>query len=199
VIEHRLAKVFAVVAAERLRALTDWFVGKPFERIGSPTIHIALSAIAIIGSCVPRTQSSATAHGREVELRIGSTRTALALAIQPSAHCKLKIEYDIKFILCWLRERAMKDKRFAGGGSQYESFNELPDVRACRWNQLYLPQKEGLMGGIDITDARSLVQSVADQSGQVCFANPGTSEKHLVAALDGVGRNGPYLVEVITH
>jgi acetolactate synthase I/II/III large subunit len=42
------------------------------------------------------------------------------------------------------------------------------------------------MGGIAITGARALVQSLADQGVRVCFANPGTSEMHLVAALDDV-------------
>jgi acetolactate synthase I/II/III large subunit len=36
------------------------------------------------------------------------------------------------------------------------------------------------------TGAQSLVQSLADQGVCVCFANPGTSEMHLVAALDNV-------------
>ncbi len=42
------------------------------------------------------------------------------------------------------------------------------------------------MDGIEITGARALVQSLADHGVRVCFANPGTSEMHLVAALDGV-------------
>jgi acetolactate synthase I/II/III large subunit len=36
------------------------------------------------------------------------------------------------------------------------------------------------------TGAQALVQSLVDQGIRVCFANPGTSEMHLVAALDGV-------------
>jgi acetolactate synthase I/II/III large subunit len=36
------------------------------------------------------------------------------------------------------------------------------------------------------TGAQTLVQCLADQGVRVCFANPGTSEMHLVAALDGV-------------
>ncbi len=36
------------------------------------------------------------------------------------------------------------------------------------------------------TGAQILVQSLADAGVQVCFANPGTSEMHLVSALDGV-------------
>jgi acetolactate synthase I/II/III large subunit len=36
------------------------------------------------------------------------------------------------------------------------------------------------------TGAQALVQTLADQGIRICFANPGTSEMHLVAALDGV-------------
>jgi acetolactate synthase I/II/III large subunit len=36
------------------------------------------------------------------------------------------------------------------------------------------------------TGAHALVQSLADQGVRVCFANPGTSEMHLVAAIDSV-------------
>jgi acetolactate synthase I/II/III large subunit len=41
------------------------------------------------------------------------------------------------------------------------------------------------MGVIEITGARALVQSLADQGVRFCFASPGTSEMHLVAARDG--------------
>lgn len=42
------------------------------------------------------------------------------------------------------------------------------------------------MNGAIKTGAQTLVKSLADQGVRVCFANPGTSEMHLVAALDGV-------------
>ncbi len=35
--------------------------------------------------------------------------------------------------------------------------------------------------------AESLVETLADAGVEVCFANPGTSEMHFVAALDRVG------------
>src|SRR3954447_4402759 len=41
--------------------------------------------------------------------------------------------------------------------------------------------------------AESLVRTVADAGVEVCFANPGTTEMHLVQALDDVGRIRPVL------
>jgi acetolactate synthase-1/2/3 large subunit len=42
------------------------------------------------------------------------------------------------------------------------------------------------MSGPAINGARSLIRTLADSSVDVCFANPGTSEMHFVAALDAV-------------
>jgi acetolactate synthase-1/2/3 large subunit len=44
-----------------------------------------------------------------------------------------------------------------------------------------------------VNGAESLIRTVADAGVEVCFANPGTTEMHLVQALDDVGRIRPVL------
>jgi acetolactate synthase-1/2/3 large subunit len=44
-----------------------------------------------------------------------------------------------------------------------------------------------------VNGAESLVRTLADAGVEVCFANPGTSEMHVVAALDSVAGVRPIL------
>src|ERR671910_315003 len=46
---------------------------------------------------------------------------------------------------------------------------------------------DGSVGEEQMNGAESLVETLADAGVEVCFANPGTSEMHFVAALDRVG------------
>src|ERR1700693_5255846 len=62
----------------------------------------------------------------------------------------------------------------------------------------YAPRQNGLLtfektGGDQMNGAQSLVQTLVNCGVDTCFANPGTSEMHLVAALDSVKGLRPVL------
>ena len=50
------------------------------------------------------------------------------------------------------------------------------------------------IGGLAMNGAESLLRSLLANGVDVCFANPGTSEMHFVAALDDVPGMRPMLV-----
>src|SRR5512142_1412505 len=62
------------------------------------------------------------------------------------------------------------------------------DVRRPRWPRDLRQNRSGQMNG-----AQSLVQTLVNCGVDTCFANPGTSEMHLVAALDTVKGLRPVL------
>jgi hypothetical protein len=62
--------------------------------------------------------------------------------------------------------------------------SDYSDHKGQAVTQLRHPQNSALTEESSISGAESLVHTLVDSGVETCFANPGTSEMHFVAALE---------------